>query len=172
MDTIVICTMTAMVVLLGIGVGNIEYGNDIGADLAIQGFTSVFGARIPGVIVAVCLTLFAFSTILTWALYGTRCTEYLFGTKVNKLYQGIFCLVLIVGATSKLQTVWNIADTLNGLMALPNLVALLLLSPVVVEDTRVYFDRVREKKAMAEKKQEGALIPQRPCPGGGAFLRR
>ena len=88
---------------------------------------------------AICLSLFAFSTILTWALYGTRCTEYLFGTKVNKVYQIIFCLILIVGATSKLEIVWNIADTLNGLMALPNLIALLLLSPIVVKLCKEYF---------------------------------
>ena len=146
MDTIVVCTMTALVVLLGVGVGNIEYGKDIGANLTINGFTAIYGDKIPGVVVAVCLTLFAFSTILTWALYGTRCTEYLFGTKVNKVYQIIFCLVLIVGATSQLEIVWNIADTLNGLMALPNLIALLLLSPVVVKYTREYFSDIKAAK--------------------------
>ena len=106
----------------------------------------MYGDKIPGVGVALCLTLFAFSTILTWALYGTRCTEYLFGTKVNKVYQIIFCLVLIVGATSQLEIVWNIADTLNGLMALPNLIALLLLSPVVVKYTREYFSDIKAAK--------------------------
>ena len=146
MDTIVVCTMTALVVLLGVGVQNIEYGNDIGANLTINGFTSVYGDKIPGIVVALCLTLFAFSTILTWALYGTRCAEYLFGSKVNKIYQIIFCLIIVVGSTSKLQTVWNIADTLNGFMALPNLIALLLLSPVVVKYTREYFADVKASK--------------------------
>ena len=146
MDTIVVCTMTALVVLLGVGVENIQYGTDIGANLTINGFTAIYGDKIPGVVVALCLTLFAFSTILTWALYGTRCTEYLFGTKVNKVYQIIFCLVLIVGATSQLEIVWNIADTLNGLMALPNLIALLLLSPVVVKYTREYFSDIKAAK--------------------------
>ena len=146
MDTIVVCTMTALVVLLGVGVENIQYGTDIGANLTINGFTSIYGQKLPGIVVAVCLTMFAFSTILTWALYGTRCTEYLFGTKVNKVYQIIFCLILIVGATSKLEIVWNIADTLNGLMALPNLIALLLLSPVVVKYTREYFSDIKTAK--------------------------
>ena len=146
MDTIVVCTMTALVVLLGVGVENIQYGTDIGANLTINGFTAIYGDKIPGVVVALCLTLFAFSTILTWALYGTRCTEYLFGTKVNKVYQIIFCLVLIVGATSQLEIVWNIADTLNGLMALPNLIALLLLSPDVVKYTREYFSDIKAAK--------------------------
>ena len=151
MDTIVVCTMTAMVVLLGVGVQNIEYGKDIGANLTIQGFMSVFGSKLPGVIVAVCLTLFAFSTILTWALYGSRCLEYLFGTKVRKPYMILFCLIMIVGAISKLDVVWNIADTLNGLMALPNLIAVLLLSPVVVRCCRDYFAGVK-----AEKEQKTA----------------
>jgi AGCS family alanine or glycine:cation symporter len=86
MDTIVVCTMTALVVLLGVGVQNIEYGNDIGAALTIQGFQSVFGGAVPGVAVAICLTLFALSTVLTWALYGSRCVEYLFGFKASNVY--------------------------------------------------------------------------------------
>ena len=145
MDTIVVCTMTAMVVLLGVGVQNIGYGSDIGADLTIQGFTGVFGSKLPGVIVAVCLTLFAFSTVLTWALYGTRCFEFLFGPKTVRIYQIIFCLMLIPGAVAKMQVAWDIADTLNGLMALPNLVALLLLSPVVIKYTKEYFSALKKK---------------------------
>ena len=146
MDTIVVCTMTAMVVLLGVGVQNIEYGNDIGAQLTINGFMSVFGDKIPGVVVAVCLTMFAFSTVLTWGLYGTRCMEYLFNYKAAKVYQIIFCGVMIIGGVIKLQLAWNIADTLNGLMAIPNLVALLLLSPVVVKLTKEYFRGVKAAK--------------------------
>lgn len=146
MDTIVVCTMTAMVVLLGVGVQNIEYGVDIGANLTINGFMSVFGSKIPGIVVAVCLTLFAFSTILTWALYGSRCLEYLFGNKVSKPYMVVFCIVMIFGAVSKIDVVWNVADTLNGLMALPNLIALLILSPTVVKLTKEYFDGVRKEK--------------------------
>ena len=145
MDTIVVCTMTAMVVLLGVGVQNIGYGSDIGANLTIQGFTAVFGSKLPGVVVAICLTLFAFSTVLTWALYGTRCFEFLFGPKTVRIYQIIFCLMLIPGAVAKMQVAWDIADTLNGLMALPNLVALLLLSPVVIKYTKEYFSALKKK---------------------------
>lgn len=146
MDTIVVCTMTAMVVLLGVGVHNIEFGNDIGAQLTINGFMSVFGDKIPGVVVAVCLTMFAFSTVLTWGLYGTRCMEYLFNYKAAKVYQIIFCGVMIIGGVIKLQLAWDIADTLNGLMAIPNLIALLLLSPVVIKLTKEYFRGVKAGK--------------------------
>ncbi len=146
MDTIVVCTMTALVVLMGVGVDNIEWGVDKGAGLTIQGFQSVFSGAIPAVVVAVCLTLFAFSTVLTWALYGTRCFEFLFGFKAGKVYQIVFCLVILVGATSELQTVWNIADTLNGLMAIPNLIALALLSPVVIKLCKEYFAEVKAGK--------------------------
>jgi len=146
MDTIVVCTMTSMVVLLGIGIDNINFGTDTGASLTIQGFQSVFTGAIPAVVVAICLSLFAFSTILTWALYGTRCWEFLLGDKVGKIYQILFCVVVVVGATMKLQTVWNIADTLNGLMAIPNLIGVALLSPVVIKLTREYFAMVKAGK--------------------------
>ena len=147
MDTIVVCSMTAMVVLLGTGVENIEFGNDIGATLTINGFRSVFSGAVPGVIVAVCLTLFALSTALTWGLYGGRCCEFLFGSTAARIYQVAFALFSIVGATMKLSTVWALADTLNGMMALPNLVALVALSPVVIKLCREYFTSVKCRKA-------------------------
>lgn len=143
MDTIVVCTMTALVVLLGVGVQNIEYGTDIGANLTIMGFQSVFGGGLPGVAVAVCLTLFALSTVLTWALYGSRCVEYLLGHKASKVYQVIFCLFACIAGTVELSLAWAIADTLNGLMAIPNLIALALLTPVVVKLTKEYFAKVK-----------------------------
>lgn len=146
MDTIVVCTMTALVVLLGVGVQNIEYGNDIGANLTIAGFESVFGGAVPALAVAVCLTLFALSTVLTWALYGTRCVEYLFGFKASKVYQVIFCLFACIAGTVELSLAWAIADTLNGLMAIPNLIAVALLSPVVVKLTKEYFAEVKKNK--------------------------
>lgn len=144
MDTIVVCTMTALVVLLGVGVQNIEYGNDIGANLTIKGFESVFGGGLPAIAVAVCLTLFALSTVLTWALYGTRCVEYLFGFKASKVYQVIFCLFACIAGTVELSLAWDIADTLNGLMAIPNLIALALLSPVVIKLAKEYFSEVKK----------------------------
>ena len=146
MDTIVVCTMTSLVVLLGVGVQNIEYGNDIGANLTIMGFESVFGTGFPAVAVAVCLSLFALSTVLTWALYGTRCVEYLFGHKASKVYQITFCLFACIAGTVELDLAWSIADTLNGLMAIPNLIALALLSPTVIKLSKEYFSRVKAAK--------------------------
>ena len=146
MDTIVVCTMTALVVLLGVGVQNIEYGTDIGANLTIMGFQSVFGGALPGVAVAICLSLFALSTVLAWALYGTRCIEYLFGYKAVRVYQVIFCLFACIAGTVKLDLAWAVADTLNGLMAIPNLVGLAFLSPVVVKLTKEYFANVKANK--------------------------
>ena len=146
MDTIVVCTMTALVVLLGVGVQNIEYGTDIGANLTIMGFQSVFGGALPGVAVAICLSLFALSTVLAWALYGTRCIEYLFGHKAVRVYQIIFCLFACIAGTVKLDLAWAVADTLNGLMAIPNLVGLAFLSPVVVKLTKEYFANVKANK--------------------------
>ena len=144
MDTIVVCTMTALVVLLGVGPQNIAYGTDIGANLTIMGFQSVFGGALPGVAVAICLTLFALSTVLAWALYGTRCVEYLFGYKAVKVYQIIFCLFACIAGTVKLDLAWAVADTLNGLMAIPNLIGLALLSPVVVKLTKEYFTKAKK----------------------------
>ncbi len=143
MDTIVVCTMTALVVLLGVGVDNIEFGNDIGANLTIHGFQAVFGTTIPGVIVAICLTLFAFSTVLTWGLYGTRCCEYLFGFQAGRVYQMLFCIVVVFGGVFELELVWAIADTLNGLMAIPNLIGVLALSPVVIKLCKEYKEMIK-----------------------------
>ena len=141
MDTIVVCTMTSLVVLLGVGVDNINYGVDIGAKLTIQGFQSIFGGPIPAVVVAICLSLFAISTVLTWGLYGSRCFEFLFGTKAVKVYQLVFVVFVVIGATIELELAWHIADTLNGLMALPNLIGLVVLSPVVAKLTKEYFEK-------------------------------
>ena len=138
MDTIVICTMTALIVLCA---GNAPvYGQSAGAELTISSFTDVYGswASIFGAIAIVC---FAFSTILGWGLYGSRCAEYLFGNKVVKPYLVIFSLVAILGTTVKLGTLGDIADTLNGLMAIPNLIAVALLSPVVFKLTKEYFSK-------------------------------
>ena len=145
MDTIVVCTMTALVVLLGVGVENIEFGTDIGANLTIMGFQSVFGQGISGVAIAICLTMFALSTVLTWALYGSRCMEYLFGYKASKVYQIIFCIFACLAGNLELELAWAIADTLNGLMAIPNLIALALLSPVVVKLSKEYFTKIAKK---------------------------
>lgn len=142
-DTLVICTLTALTILIS-GI-DITYGQKAGADLSIAAFSTVFSGSAASVIIAVALTLFATTTILSWNLYGSRCCEYLFGTpKASLVYKVLFLPVILAGATMDLQLAWDISDTLNGLMAIPNLIAVLLLSPVVCKLTKEYFDR--EKK--------------------------
>lgn len=147
MDTVVICTLTALTLLCGVESGvAITWGQSAGAELISAAFATVFGNQIASVIVAVGIGLFALSTILSWSLYGTRCFEFLFGGKGVGVFQTVFVFMVIVGATLKLDLVWNIADTLNGFMAIPNLVALLGLSGVVVKLTKNHFDKVKLEK--------------------------
>ena len=129
-DTIIICTMTALVILCSNI--SIAYGVDAGAELTIQGFTATYGNWVS-IFTAVALCCFAFSTIIGWGLYGTRCIEFLFGSKVNRPFMLVYSLVAILGATVDLGLLWSIADTFNGLMAIPNLIALFLLSGTVVQ---------------------------------------
>ena len=140
MDTIVICTLTALTLLCG-AADKIVWGESAGAELIAASFSSMFGAQMGSMMVAVGITLFALSTILSWSLYGSRCFEFLTGGKGVRVYQILFVIVVVIGATLKLDLVWNIADTLNGFMAVPNLVALLGLSPVVVKLTKAYFSK-------------------------------
>ena len=135
-DTIVICTLTALVILCsGVPVGYVEAA---GAELTILGFTSTYGNWVS-IFTAVAMCCFAFSTIIGWGLYGTRCVEFLLGTKANKPFMVLYALVAIVGATMELGLMWNIAETFNGLMAIPNLIAVFLLSGVVVRLVKEYF---------------------------------
>ena len=135
-DTILICTLTALVILCS--QVSIAYGEPAGAELTIQGFTSTYGNWVS-IFTAVAMCCFAFSTIIGWGLYGTRCIEFLFGTKINKPFMVLYSLVAIVGATMDLGLMWNIAETFNGLMAIPNLIAVFLLSGVVVKLVKEYF---------------------------------
>lgn len=135
-DTIVICTLTALVILCsGVPIG---YGEAAGAELTINGFTSVYGGWVS-IFTAVAMCCFAFSTIIGWGLYGTRCIEFLFGFRANKPFMLLYALVAIVGATMNLGLMWSIAETFNGLMVIPNLIAVFLLSGVVVKLVREYF---------------------------------
>lgn len=137
-DTIVICTLTAMVILCsGVKIG---YGEAAGAELTISGFTSVYGSWVS-IFTAIAMCCFAFSTIIGWGLYGTRCCEFLFGTKYNRVFMVIYSLMAIVGATMDLGLLWSLADTFNGLMAIPNLVALFLLSGTVVKLVKEYHSK-------------------------------
>ena len=136
-DTIVICTLTAMVILCsGVPVG---YGSAAGAELTISGFTATYGGW-SSIFTAVALCSFAFSTIIGWGLYGSRCIEFLFHTdKVVGPFLVVYSFVSILGATVDLGLLWSIADTFNGLMSIPNLMALLLLSGTVAKLTKEFF---------------------------------
>ena len=136
-DTIVICTLTALVILCsGIPVG---YGQAAGAELTILGFTSTYGDWVS-VFTALAMCCFAFSTIIGWGLYGARCIEFILGSKVIKPFMVVYSLVAILGATADLGLLWNIAETFNGLMAIPNLIAVFLLSGVVLKLVKEYFE--------------------------------
>ena len=140
MDTIVICSLTALTLLCGVESGvEINWGTTAGTELISQSFATVFGTRAGSLIIAIGISLFALTTILSWSLYGSRCCEFLFGTRAVPIYQVIFVAVVIIGASLELELVWNIADTLNGFMAIPNLAALLALSGVVLKLTKEYF---------------------------------
>lgn len=142
MDTLVICTLTAFTLLCGVENGvSITWGKSAGTELISATFSTIFGSQIGSLIVAVGIGLFALSTIFSWSLYGSRCCEFLLGSKAVPIYQVLFIVVVIIGAGLELELVWNIADTLNGLMAIPNLAALLALSGVVVKLTKNFFEK-------------------------------
>ena len=137
-DTIIICTLTAFTILCS-GI-SINYGVDAGAELTISGFVTTYGSWVS-IFTAVALCCFAFSTILGWGLYGARCVEFIFGEKILKPFMVAYSLVAIVGATADLGLIWGISDTCNGLMAIPNLIALFLLSGTVVRLVKEHFSK-------------------------------
>ena len=141
MDTIVICTLTALTLLCGFKSGNVDlvWGQSAGAELIIASFGSVFGAKLGSLIITIAISMFALSTILSWALYGSRSFEFLFGHKSGVIYQVIYVAAVVIGAILKLDVVWTIADTFNGFMTVPNLIALLGLSGVVIKLTKDHF---------------------------------
>lgn len=136
-DTIVICTLTAMVILCSSV--PVNYGTAAGAELTISGFTATYGGW-ASLFTAVALCCFAFSTIIGWGLYGSRFAAFLFKTdKIVKPFFVVYSFVAILGATLDLGILWGIADTFNGLMSIPNLIALFLLSGTVVKLANEYF---------------------------------
>jgi len=141
MDSIVICTLSGFTLLLALDGAALHYGVEGTTALNAQALGTVFGPKLGAVIIAVGLSLFALSTVLSWGLYGARCWEFIFGGKAIRPYQVIFTLVVLVGATLELDLAWAIADTLNGLMAIPNLVGVLLLCPVVFRVTKEHFKK-------------------------------
>lgn len=150
LDTLVVCTMTALVILVS---GLITIGSDglmtvqdglTGAALT----TTAFSRALPGLggyIVSIGLIFFAFSTILGWYYYGSKCLEFIAGVKAVEIYKWIWIALCFVGATTSLDIVWNLSDAFNGLMAIPNLVALLALSPLIFKMTKDYEKNLNEK---------------------------
>ena len=136
-DTIVICSLTALTIICS-GV-DIAFGTRPGSEVIAAALGTVFGGRFAALFVAIALALFAFSTVLGWSLYGTRCVQYLFGNKAVRVFQVIFIAVVVVGCVSPLSFVWDVADTFNGLMAIPNFIGLFALSGVVAAETKKYF---------------------------------
>ena len=141
MDTIVICTMTALIILLS-GV-NVPYGQAAGAELTISGFTTVYGNWVS-IFTAIAMCCFAFSTIVGWGLYGARCAEFLLGSKILLPFNIAYSLVSIVGATVNLGLIWGISDTFNGFMTVPNLISVFLLTPVVLKLTKEHFAELKK----------------------------
>jgi AGCS family alanine or glycine:cation symporter len=146
-DTIVVCTLTAFSVLSS-GLVDLETGAVLseasGSALVGEAFATVFGSLGP-MFIALSILLFAFSTVLGWSHYGSKAWEYLFGTKSTIVYKIVFILIIFVGATMKLSLAWDLSDTFNGLMAMPNLIGVLCLSPLVMKITKNYVDRVIRK---------------------------
>ncbi|MFQ5707963.1 MAG: alanine/glycine:cation symporter family protein [bacterium] len=134
-DTIVVCSFTGFVII-STGVWT---GGETGAPLTALAFSHGLPGQWGGIIVALGLIFFAYSTILGWSYYGEKSIEYLFGEKTVKPYRLLFCIFVGIGAVAKLELVWSVADVFNGLMALPNLIGLLFLSKVIVAETQKYF---------------------------------
>ena len=134
-DTFLICTLSALIILCS-GV-TISYGRDAGAELATKGFYQVYG-NWSGILMAGILSCFAYSTVLGWGFYGVRCWEFLFGSKLTKPFLLVYASTAMVGATMELGLVWKLGETLNGLMSVPNLIAVVMLSRVVLQSIKNY----------------------------------
>ena len=145
LDTIVICTMTALVILCS-GVP-IPYGEDTGITLTLQAFSAVYGSWVN---LPLCLAIccFAVATILGWGLYGTRCAEYLFGDRAWKPFAALQVATVLLGAVLKTGTVWIMSELVNGLMAIPNLIALGVLSPQLIHFTNEYIETTGSRSAV------------------------
>ena len=143
LDTIVICTMTALVILVsGVPIG---YGNDVGVTLTTQAFVSVYGGWVS-LLIAAALCCFAVATVLGWGLYGARCAQFLFGAGVWKKFVVLQGIAVVLGAVLKTSTVWILSEIVNGLMAIPNLIALGYLCPRLVKLIREYRRKEKEHK--------------------------
>ena len=135
LDTIVICTITALIILCS-GV-DIRYGIDEGVALTGRALSSVYGGWVA-VVLSVSMCLFAIATILGWGLYGIRCAQYLFGEKAWRPFVYMQAITVMISATLNTGIIWLLAETVNGLMSIPNLIALFWLAPDVCRLTREY----------------------------------
>lgn len=147
-DTMIVCTLTAFAVLSS-GLVDLETGAVLsaseGSALVGEAFATKFGSIGP-MFIAIAILLFAFSTVLGWSHYGSKAWEYLFGTKSMMAYKVVFVLMIYVGATMNLGLAWDLSDTFNGLMAIPNLIGVISLSPVVLHITQNYVARTLKKE--------------------------
>ena len=168
LDTLVICTMTALVILVS---GTpIPYGIDEGLALTNRAFASVYGGWIS-VVITLETCCFAFATILGWGLYGARCAEFLFGKNVWKAFALVQGIAVVFGAVWDTGTVWLLADTVNGLMAIPNLVALVMLSPELVRLTASY-RLIHQPRTLGQQLGSGKDeddVAKLPVPPSSAF---
>lgn len=135
LDTIVMCSLTAMAILCS-GV-TVPYGEDIGGVLTTNAFSAVYGDWIS-IVLALCLCSFALATVLGWGLYGVRCAQFLFGENVWKKFVYLQCITVVIGAVLQTETVWQISEIVNGLMAIPCLIALARLSPELSKLVQTY----------------------------------
>lgn len=128
-DSIVICSCTSLCILCS-GI-QIPWGNIVGSGLFLDSISTVFGTSLSSLLLAIFIGIFAYTSIMGWALYGTRCSTYLLGEKYNSLYYIIYCILLVVGSIMPLKSIWQISDTINALMSIPNLIAVIMLSPII-----------------------------------------
>lgn len=151
-STVIICSVTGFVLAVAGVQGQVGPSGKLltGATMAIHAFDSA----LPGglYIVSIGLILFAFSTVIAWAYYGEKCFEYLFGDRSVYIYRIIYCLLIIPGAALKMELVWHIADIMNGLMVVPNLIALIMLSGVIAAETKVFLHVIAQEKKLANDK--------------------
>ena len=132
LDTLLICTVTALAIILT----GVWKTGQTGALLTMNAFSETFGETMGFSLVILCMVLTAYDTNLAWCFYGESCSAFLFGHKARKIYRFLWLPFVLIGAMGKLEIVWSVADTLNGLMAIPNLIALLLLGGVVFSLTK------------------------------------
>lgn len=153
-DTLIVCTMTGLVlVITGAWQADVE-----GAAVTNLAFSQGLGTKWGATIVTIGLLFFAFTTILGWCYYGERCFVYLVGIKAIKLYRSLFILMVAGGAFIQLEVIWTLADIVNGLMAIPNLIALIGLRKVIIAETKDYFARLKQQHFDLDQQADVALV--------------